>query len=400
MKSYGLQDDPAQAHSQWAPRPRKNALAAQAVDGALSKSPPAWTDAALPRPAAPSSAALARRRQQMTPALKANLPEPERDPLENESSSAASRLTSGGTRPSAADTAARHYGLSSPGRTSSSTGGGGSILDTDEGGDDLITIPPGEKPPGSTPLPPVSSDDPEPWTPPMASLDPESSTRAPRIVVEGGKTYLTEHGRRRLLTSPEEIQAAQGYVTDFWTKYPTGFQEGVGPQSNDEYAELTGLEGVDQSGWDTDSYSKPGYIATEYGGTPAGWDATNWSDPNMQTPKYVVGRILSNYDLNDQAQVEEAVALIQKAYPGTTYDGKDKVTIPGVGTIDFIQAYGGGNALPTWLPQGAGGGASGGGGGGGGSTFTANQQMGGDATSILAQILPGLLAELGLGSLK
>ena len=128
-----------------------------------------------------------------------------------------------------------------------------------------------------------------------------------------------------------------------------------------------------------------------------GWDATNWNDPNMQTPKYVSGRIFSKYSAGDPAQVEAAMAEIQKAYPGAEFDGKDKLTIPGVGTVDVIIGAGGPNPQWGWL---AGGGGATGTTANGYSTFSQNQQMGGDASSILAQILPGLIKELGLGDLR
>ena len=80
------------------------------------------------------------------------------------------------------------------------------------------------------PVPPPST----PWQNPAASTGANTSRHAPRIVDENGQSYLTEHGNRRLL-QPNELTGAQGYVTDFWGRNPTGFQPGVGPQSNAEY---------------------------------------------------------------------------------------------------------------------------------------------------------------------
>jgi len=80
-----------------------------------------------------------------------------------------------------------------------------------------------------------------------------------------------------------------------------------------------------------------------------GWDAAKWADPNHQTPKYVVGRIVSQYGADD-AGFAKAVAEIQKAYPGTTTDGKDKVTIPGVGTIDIRTEASSGGTGWAWQP--------------------------------------------------
>jgi hypothetical protein len=79
----------------------------------------------------------------------------------------------------------------------------------------------------------------------------------------------------------------------------------------------------------------------------AGWDATKWGDPNNQHPKYVVGRILSKY-APDDAGTQAAVQEIMKAYPGTTFDGKDKITVPGLGTIDFRKGAGVGGQGWQW----------------------------------------------------
>jgi len=101
------------------------------------------------------------------------------------------------------------------------------------------------------------------------------------------------------------------------------------------------------SAWDTDGYAAPAYTATDFGGPMAGWDATKWADPNNQHPKYVVGRILSKY-APDDAGTQAAVQEIMKAYPGTTFDGKDKITVPGLGTIDFRKGAGAGGTGWQW----------------------------------------------------
>lgn len=99
--------------------------------------------------------------------------------------------------------------------------------------------------------------------------------------------------------------------------------------------------------WDTDSYSAPQYTADKFGGAMSGWDAGKWGDANNQHPKYVVGRILSNHPATVQG-LQEAVPDIQKAYPGTTFNGKDKLTIPGVGTVDVLQGAGKGGEAWRW----------------------------------------------------
>lgn len=96
----------------------------------------------------------------------------------------------------------------------------------------------------------------------------------------------------------------------------------------------------DTSKWNTDGYATPGYTAQNYGNAPAGFDRTKWADADHQTPKYVLGRITNSYAQNgriDKAGMEKAFGDIQKAYPGSTWSGKDKVTVPGVGTVDLVK---------------------------------------------------------------
>ncbi len=113
--------------------------------------------------------------------------------------------------------------------------------------------------------------------------------------------------------------------------------------------------------WDTDGFAAPQFTAGNVGGVMSGWDATKWADPNNQHPKYVIGRILSGYaPTTDNAP--KAAADIAKAYPGTTFNGKDKITVPGVGTIDFLKGAGnGGEAWQYGIEDGSPSSASGGG---------------------------------------
>jgi hypothetical protein len=100
-------------------------------------------------------------------------------------------------------------------------------------------------------------------------------------------------------------------------------------------------KGPDTSAWNTDGYAKPESTAQNFGNVLAGFDQTKWADANHQTPKYVTGRILQEASggdgrLQSQEERDAAIAAIQKAYPGTTFNGKDKVNIPGVGEVDIF----------------------------------------------------------------
>lgn len=90
-----------------------------------------------------------------------------------------------------------------------------------------------------------------------------------------------------------------------------------------------------QSNYNTNGYAQPGYTAMKPGNVMPGWDATKWADTNYQSPKYGIGRILSQYDPK-QGLSDAAMAEIQKAYAGTTKTGDDTINVPGVGTIDVL----------------------------------------------------------------
>jgi len=94
---------------------------------------------------------------------------------------------------------------------------------------------------------------------------------------------------------------------------------------------------VDHSEWDTDGYDPPQYTAGAAGAAPSGWDQAKWDNPSHQTPKYVGGRIFSNFDANDPAQVSAAAAEVAKAYPGAQFNGKDKIRLPWGEVIDFVE---------------------------------------------------------------
>lgn len=111
--------------------------------------------------------------------------------------------------------------------------------------------------------------------------------------------------------------------------------------------------GPDTSKYDTDGYNKPQYVPESYGNAPPGWDQTKWSDPNHQSPKYAVGRILvANGDLRDPNNRTKAIEDIKKAYPGTQFNGKDKISIDGGKT--WVDIFGGASAgvySPAWQPD-------------------------------------------------
>lgn len=88
--------------------------------------------------------------------------------------------------------------------------------------------------------------------------------------------------------------------------------------------------------YNTDGFANPAYQAAKPGGVMSGWDATKWGDANHQTPKYVGGRIFSQFNPNDPSQWAAAAQEFIRAYPGSTYDGSDKITMPDGRVIDFV----------------------------------------------------------------
>ena len=178
-----------------------------------------------------------------------------------------------------------------------------------------------------------------------------ASKFAPRVLTDSRGTYLSEHGNKRYLANQQEVDDATKYQNDFWAQNPTGFQaNSPGAKTNEEYDTQYADQLKAASGnWDTDGWGTPQYISRQPGNVMEGWSAENWDNPNMQTPKYVFGRIASNYDPNNPDDVNAMVAELQKAYPGAEFDGKDKLTIPGLGTIDVIIGAGAPGAKWGWI---------------------------------------------------
>jgi hypothetical protein len=124
-----------------------------------------------------------------------------------------------------------------------------------------------------------------------------------------------------------------------------------------------------QTGSPTNQFSSPTFSPS----APAGWNQTKWSDSSHTTPKYTVGRILSQFPDTPEG-LAQAMPHIQAAFPGATLAGRDSVNIPGIGIVDVGVGFsqGGGQGW-AWQPDseqgGAGGagayGSSGAGGGGG-----------------------------------
>jgi hypothetical protein len=84
--------------------------------------------------------------------------------------------------------------------------------------------------------------------------------------------------------------------------------------------------------------------------TMRGWDAAKWADPTHVTPKYVIGRILAGFAPTPQGLMD-ALPDIQRAIPGTTLVGDDKLDIPGVGAVDVGLSFSVGGGVGWWWGQ-------------------------------------------------
>ena len=81
-----------------------------------------------------------------------------------------------------------------------------------------------------------------------------------------------------------------------------------------------------------------------------GWDAAKWADQTHVTPKYVIGRILADFPPTPQGLID-ALPEIQRALPGTTLVGDDKLDIPGVGPVDVGLSFSVGGGVGWWWGQ-------------------------------------------------
>ena len=252
---------------------------------------------------------------------------------------------------------------------------------------------PGPVEPETPPVPPppgggsVAPPPPSPWD------SPTSSKYAPRVVQRGDQSYLTEHGNERLLQPGQEIEDATKYQQDFWNQYPTGFQPGVGPQTNEEYAPpapqggggalgASGATAGRYSGFDTQRAQDPSKSAKD-----AFLQAANASG-SMPSTKEEAEAWFNQYV---KAELEAA------GYQVDWVDG-DKAFVrtrenPGGEEIDFLINAGGENPQLGWqsnmagMTTGDGSGADTGGGGSASDAILGNEDVLSDINAAIAQLM-------------
>jgi hypothetical protein len=112
----------------------------------------------------------------------------------------------------------------------------------------------------------------------------------------------------------------------------------------------SGAPAYNTASWDTNGYAAPGYIAPQYSNyAMPGWDQTKWNNAALQDPKYVVGRILQSFPPTPDG-LQQAMALIAQAYPGTQLSGKDTLLVPGLAEpVDVLKGASAGGQAWQWL---------------------------------------------------
>lgn len=102
----------------------------------------------------------------------------------------------------------------------------------------------------------------------------------------------------------------------------------------------------------TNGYDAPKYQPTGPTGPMAGWDAGKLADTSHQSPKYAVGRILSEAGAPSVENLDKAFARIEEAYPGAQRMGRDKVRMPDGGVVDVLTNSGAGENMGwAWQPE-------------------------------------------------
>jgi hypothetical protein len=144
---------------------------------------------------------------------------------------------------------------------------------------------------------------------------------------------------------------------------------------------------------DRDTFVRAGAGSGGGGGRLEGFDHGKLNDPQVNTPKYIVGRILQNYP-NTPEGLRQAIGEIQRHFPEARIvpGGKGDVIDFGshtdpegrpLGRIDVIRAAGGPNGGEgwQWLPINSSNGAGVGGAGAGGGPSAPNSST---ADALLA----------------
>jgi hypothetical protein len=182
-------------------------------------------------------------------------------------------------------------------------------------------------------------------------------------VQENGQWFLTEHGNRRGPLSPSEVIAAQGYVNDYWRRYPTGFQPGVGPQTNNDYpppGSTTGARGW--AGTSTIGLNLTPPPSANSGATWAGFNndrALAGGDPDSVKDAFF--RWTTGLNFNPAGHTKEEIEAFlrsqidnARAYGITILDVRgDSILVEtrerGPEWVDVVQNAGGTGASPwTW----------------------------------------------------
>lgn len=149
----------------------------------------------------------------------------------------------------------------------------------------------------------------------------------------------------------------------------------------------------------TDQFSGTGTVApTNYIGRMAGYDANNFADANMQTMKYQVGRLASQYDPADPNALNALFAnpTFKAMFPNARITDPRSARVDfgqGQGELDLIENFGAPNARWSW--QSGASGASGTGGGTGTGTGGSSPSFRPGSPASTMQNIGQLYGQLG-----
>lgn len=160
---------------------------------------------------------------------------------------------------------------------------------------------------------------------------------------------------RKIGNQPSVQQPATPTTVPQYQPPGPGTFPGPGENPNDWPAPTTGNGSASTQGTPGPWQAQPSGQQQQQPAPPSvalpGWNQEKWDNPDHQTPKYVWGRIAAAHgDLRDPANREAAVNALLAQFPGATFNGKDKVQIPGFSMpIDIFGNATGGDFTPQWL---------------------------------------------------
>lgn len=183
------------------------------------------------------------------------------------------------------------------------------------------------------------------WAPPAAASGADTSRYAPRLTQQGDRWSLTEHGNVRPL-QPNEVSDAQRYVTDFWTQFPTGFQDPSHTNADYQQTYTTYGPGAQETG--TAPYTPQAYAGDV--GLTTGFNRERIGNPDDRNEKYIFARATAGLEPSE-ATLDEVVRRLQAQGINAKRVGMDQIDFgTGEGPVDVLRNKGDATRAWQWLP--------------------------------------------------